>query len=166
VTLGIFALATKDSLLNSSTKLSSSGIGKTRSCLLGCLALLLSKGAPVLYLASKSEEAFLFIPKLDGSGYLAWDLVDYDRTLLTGDMRMIVLMDPPEEDGYKWRCKARLVKVCSNNHQRHFQNVEKSRYIKVLYPAMPKLEEIFAMAKVLWNDTTTLLVKPARTREK
>jgi hypothetical protein len=71
---------------------------------------------------------------------------------------MIVLMDPPEEDGYKWAFKARLVKVCSNNYRRHFFNVEKFLKIKVLYPAMPKLEEIFAMAKVLWKDATSNFV--------
>jgi hypothetical protein len=99
--------------------------------------------------------AYLFIPKPDESEYLGWLSSNYDKSRLTGDVRMIVLMDPPEESGYEWKYKARLVKVCSNNHDRHFLNLEKYVQIKPLYPAMPKLDEIFAMAKVLWNDAAS-----------
>jgi hypothetical protein len=119
------------------------------------LALLLSEGAPVLYVAYKSSKAYLFIPRPDGIGYRGWLTLNFKESRLTGDVRMIVLMDPPEESGYDWKYDARLVKVCSNNHDRHFLNLEKYVQIKPLYSAMPKLDEIFAMAKVLWKDETS-----------
>ena len=63
---------------------------------------------------------------------------------------MVVLMDPPEEPGYRWRCRARLVKICSNNYERHFLNAEKESKNRFLYTKMPIIEEMYTFIPYLW----------------
>ena len=66
---------------------------------------------------------------------------------LTRDRRMVVLMDPPEEPGYRWMFKARLVKVCPNDHDRHYENAYKDDH-NFLFFRPPTEEEVKAMILV------------------
>jgi hypothetical protein len=86
---------------------------------------------------------------------MVWLSSHFRESRLFGDPRMIVLMDPPKTKSYKDGCSARVVKVCANECETHFENIDKFVCTKVLYPSMPKLNEIFAMAKVLWKDETS-----------
>ena len=130
------------------------GIGKTRGCMMYAIQCLLHRKAAVLYVGNKSDKMLLFLPG-DGGTYRVWRTRadKFRETRLALDMRVVAVIDPPEEGSYSSMGECRVLKFVSNNAENHFRNWKKDGVLFVT--SMPSSEEVVAMTKVLWNGKTT-----------
>ena len=134
------------------------GIGKTRGGLAYTLQELLWRGEVVMRVGYKMGDVHLFVPDEEGQ-YRVWCSADTDiwaKSVLAGDVRTFVLIDPPEAQArmYSDACGARMIKFASNNEDKHYRNFYKDGHL--VFTSMPTVEEMVAMIPALWTEATPL----------
>ena len=99
----------------------------------------------------KTNTTQLFVPQKD-STYRTWYTPCKSalfESVLAGDIRTFVLVDPPERDD---SVLARMIKFASNEESTHYPNFSKDGHPR--FTPMPTVEEMVAMIAVLWNEGT------------